>query len=52
MSKPLTIFSCPGRSAAPFGDALQNRDHRDLERSRISGAALRAAPRPGQGQRE
>jgi DNA-directed DNA polymerase III PolC len=42
--------ACPGRSAAPLGDALQTRDlyeYRSMERSRISGAPLRAAPRPG-----
>ena len=41
--------ACPGRSAARSG-ALQTRDLNDdqrMERSRISGAALRAAPHPG-----
>lgn len=48
MSKALKLVTCPGRSAAQFGAALQNRDRRNLERSRLCGAALRAAPRPGQ----
>jgi len=51
MSKPLTLVTCPGRSAAHSSDALQNRDRLNLERSRLCGAALRAAPRPGQGRR-
>jgi len=41
---------CPGRSAASLDDALQTRDRHDEqtpERSRISGAALRAASHPG-----
>jgi error-prone DNA polymerase len=53
--------ACPGRSAAPsarlrasstrYGAALQTRDlssEQTVERSRLSGAALCAAPRPGQ----
>src|SRR5215475_13542412 len=39
------LSSCPGRSAARSG-ALQTRD-RDGTRPRISGASLRATPRPG-----
>jgi hypothetical protein len=46
-------LSCPGRSAAPLGGALQTRDPGSLTAartkpgSRICGAALRAAPRAG-----
>jgi len=42
MSKALKLVTCPGRSAAQFGAALQNRDRRNLERS--GSAARHFAP--------